>query len=408
MPDILSLQEVADLPTLTSLATAVNTLGSASYVPYLVSGSGTTNVGFLVKLSTLTTDSVNVAPGATGATYTTSSGSAAALWDAVPLVLKAEFVRIGKNYPVTVIDALLSPRDNSGDPTLGADIRLRRAAQAAAISQLVQQYQTAGQNVVVAGNLNAFEFSDGYVDVTGIIDGSPATAVTTYQATSTTAALTDFNAQVAATSRYNFIERGDAVTYEHVLASATIPDPNTAAASLASYASSVTQPHFTTDFYASNANSSTTPAGLTPHDGFVVAFLIPPVPTTASITPTSINFGSLDIGASASQTATVTNTTTFVSTINVTHIAISGTNAADFTETSTCTSLTQNQTCTISITFAPSAIGARSATLTVTDDSTSDPTLTVSLTGTGLDTTATLSPSAATFASTDIGATSRR
>ena len=119
----------------------------------------------------------------------------------------------------------------------------------------MQTYQTAGQNVVVAGNLNAFEFNDGYVDVTGVIDGSPATAVSTYQATSTTAALTDLNTQVTALQRYNYIERGDAVTYEHVLASATIPDPNTAAASLASYATSVTQPHFSTDFYATNANS---------------------------------------------------------------------------------------------------------------------------------------------------------
>ncbi len=257
-------------------------------MPYLVPGTGSTNVGFLVKSSTLTTDSVALAPGALGATYTTSSGTTATLWDSPPLVLKAEFVRIGKNYPVTVIDALLTPRDNSGDTTLGPDIRLRRAAQASAISQLVQQYQTAGQNVVVAGNLNAFEFNDGYVDVTGIIDGAPATAVSTYQATSTTAALTDFNTEVTALSRYNFIERGDAVTYEHVLASATIPDPNTAAASLASYVSTVTQPHFTADFYATNANaiSATNPAaGLTPHDGFVVAFLIPPVPTTASISP---------------------------------------------------------------------------------------------------------------------------
>ena len=406
-PDILSLQEVSDLATLTSLSTAVNTLGGTSYVPYLVSGGTSTNVGFLVKSSTLTTDSVGLAPGALAATYTTSAGASAALWDAPPLVLKAEFVRIGKNYPVTVINPLMTLRDNSGDATLGADIRLRRAAQASFVSQLVQQYQTAGQNVVVAGNLNAFEYNDGYVDVTGIIDGSPATAVSTYQATSTTAKLADLNTAVTALQRYNFIERGDAVTYEHILASATVPDPNTAAASLSSYATSYTQPHFSTDFSAINANSATTPAGLTPHDGFVVAFLIPPVPTTASITPSSINFGAIDLGASSTpMSATVTNTTTFVSTINVTNIAISGTNAADFTQTSNCTSLTQGSSCTVTVTFTPTANGARNAVLTVLNDSTSDPTLTATLAGNGLDTTATLSPTAVTFASTYISATS--
>lgn len=409
-PDILSLQEVSDLATLSTLASSVNTLGSTSYVPYLIAGAGSTNVGFLVKSSTLTTDSVAVAPGAAGATYTTSAGSAAMLWDAPPLVLKAEFVRVGRNYPVTVINALLTPRDNSGDPTLGANIRMRRAAQASALSQLAQSYQTAGQNVVVAGNLNAFEFNDGYVDVTGIIDGTPATAVSTYQATSTTAALTDFNTQVTATSRYNFIERGDAVTYEHILASATVPDPNTASASLASYATSVTQPHFTTDYAATSANTVVTAnpaAGLGPHDGFVVAFLIPPVPTTASITPASIDFGSVDLGASsAPMTATVTNTTTFISTVNITKVTISGTNPADFTETSNCTSLTEGSSCTVTLTFSPTALGARSAVLTVTDDSTSDPTLVVNLAGTGIDTTATLTPAATTFPSTSIGATS--
>ena len=409
-PDILSLQEVTDLATLTTLSNAVNALSSTSYVPYLVAGGGSTNVGFLVKSSTLTTDSVGLAPGALAATYTNASGSSANLWDSPPLVLKAEFVRIGKNYPVTVIDALLTSRDNSGDAALGPNIRLRRAAQASAISQLVQMYQTAGQNVVVAGNLNAFEFNDGYVDVTGIIDGSPATAVSTFQATSTTAGLTDFNTQIPATSRYNFIERGDAVTYEHVLASATIPDPNTAAASLASYVSTVTQPHFTADFYATNANTistSNSAAGLTPHDGFVVAFLIPPVPTTASISPVSMNFGSVDLGASSvPMTATVSNTTTFVFTINITKVGISGINAGDFSQTSTCTSLAQGSTCTVTVTFTPVAIGARSALLTVSNDSTSDPTLNVTLNGTGLDTTAALSPTAVTFAATDIGATS--
>ena len=103
-PDIMSLQEVSDLATLTALSSAVNTLGSTSYNPYLVPGAGSSNVGFLVKSSTLTTDSVGLAPNALTATYTTSSGGSAALWDAPPLVLKAEFVRIGKNYPVTVID----------------------------------------------------------------------------------------------------------------------------------------------------------------------------------------------------------------------------------------------------------------------------------------------------------------
>jgi endonuclease/exonuclease/phosphatase family metal-dependent hydrolase len=411
-PDILSLQEVQDLPTLTDLANSVNSLAtdSPAYVPSLTQGNdaNSLNLGFLVKSKTVVTDSVTQMEASN--TYTTASGGSATLWERPPLVLQAEFKRsIGSSYPVTVLDVHLIPRDNIGDATLGPDIRAHRAAQASALSALVQSYQTAGDNVVVAGNLNAFEFSDGYVDVTGIINGSPAAAkaVTLYQVSSTTAALADFNTQVAATSRYNYIERGDAVTYEHILASATVSNNSTASASLASYVSAVTQPHFSADFAAINANTSTTAAGLTPHDGFVVSFLIPPSPTTASTSPTTLNFGNIELNtASAAQTVTVTNTTTFTSTVNVTNIAISGTNAADFSQTSSCLVLSEGSTCTVSITFTPSALGARTATLTVTSDSTSDPTLSVALTGTGLNTTATLTPITATFASTDVGATS--
>lgn len=407
-PDIMAVQEVQDLATLTDLASSVNTLGSVTYEPYLVQGndSNSLNLGFLVNSSTLVTDSVTQVE--KSSTYTTTSGTSATLWERPPLVLKAEFVRVGKNYPVVVINVHFTPRTNIGDTTLGPDIRKHRAAQAADLSALVQTYQSAGDNVIVAGNLNAFEYSDGYVDVTGIIDGSPAaaTAVTLYQDTSTTAALTDFATSVDSTSRYNYIESGDAVVYEHILASATVTDSSTASASLASYVSTVTQPHFTTDFAATNANSSTTPAGLTPHDGFVVSFLIPPVPTTAALSATALNFGSVDIGASSTLTLKVTNTTTFTSTVDVTNIAISGTNAADFSQTNNCTTLAEGASCTISVTFAPLTTGTLSGTLTVTNSSTSDPVLTASLTGTGLPTTATLTPLTSTYSNTIVGVTS--
>jgi len=82
----------------------------------------------------------------------------------------------------------------------------------------VQSYQTSGDNVILAGNLNSFEFSDGYVDVTGIIDGLPAATskVVDYGATNTTAALTDFITSVTANSRYNIIERGNSEVLEHI------------------------------------------------------------------------------------------------------------------------------------------------------------------------------------------------
>ena len=115
--------------------------------------------------------------------------------------------------------------------------------------------------------------------------------------------------------------------YEHILASNTVLDSTTASTALAAYETAITQPHFTTDYpAASYATSTTSAAGLTPHDGLVVAFLIPPAPTTATLSPTTLNFGNVNLGASATQTVTFTNTTSFASTVNVSGVTISGTN----------------------------------------------------------------------------------
>jgi hypothetical protein len=406
-PDILALQEVGDQSTLQYLALAANAAngGSTNYVATVV-GTDVVNSGFLVNTNTVKSSSYTEV--GRGETYGKASGGPGALWDYPPVVLQGEFVRTGKNYPVTVINVSLAPRDNIGDATLGPDVRAHRAAQAAAVSTLVQQYQSGGANVIVAGNLNGYEYSDGYVDVTGIIDGAPAAAnaVALYRASNTTAPLHDFTMDVAATSRYNIIERGNAASLEHIFASATVTDSSTAAAPLTSYALPVTQPHFTTDFSAVSANDPSTPAGLTPHDGFLVSFAIPPVPTTASLTPVGLNFGDVAVGFNKSLSATVTNTTTFTSTVNVTNISISGTNASDFSQTSTCTSLNMGSTCTVTVTFAPTAAGARTGLLTVTTDSASDNSLTVHLAGNGLATPATLTPTSADFGDVVLGSSS--
>src|SRR5204862_2801576 len=60
--------------------------------------------------------------------------------------------------------------------------------------------------------------------------------------------------------------------------------------------------------------------------------------------------------------------------LSVSSIAITGTNASDFARTTTCPSspstLAVNASCTVSVTFTPSANGSRSASLTFTDNAT--------------------------------------
>jgi hypothetical protein len=95
-------------------------------------------------------------------------------------------------------------------------------------------------------------------------------------------------------------------------------------------------------------------------------------------------FGTQMIGASSgAQLTTLSNTG--VLPLQVTSITISGTNAADFTQTNTCgflpASLAAGSTCLIDVTFTPTTAGAKNATLTVVDTA---GTHTITLSGTGL------------------------
>jgi hypothetical protein len=99
---------------------------------------------------------------------------------------------------------------------------------------------------------------------------------------------------------------------------------------------------------------------------------------TLSTSPTSLTFASTAVGsASAAQSVTVSNTGTAAA--SVSSVAVSG----DYTQTNTCgSSIAAGGSCTVSVTFRPSASGTRTGSLTVTSSATSSPN-NVALTGTG-------------------------
>ena len=85
---------------------------------------------------------------------------------------------------------------------------------------------------------------------------------------------------------------------------------------------------------------------------------------------------------SAPQIVTVKNSGN--ATLNIASILLGGANAADFGKTSTCgTTLAVSASCTITVTFTPSASGMRNATVTLTDDALDSP-QTLLLSGTGV------------------------
>jgi hypothetical protein len=105
---------------------------------------------------------------------------------------------------------------------------------------------------------------------------------------------------------------------------------------------------------------------------------------TVALSSTSLSFGDQVVGtSSAPHTVTLSNGSSVLAS-NLTNIAITGTNAADFSQANTCGSgLPPGGECTITATFAPSRIGPRSASVTITDNAAGSPEV-VALSGTGV------------------------
>jgi hypothetical protein len=131
-----------------------------------------------------------------------------------------------------------------------------------------------------------------------------------------------------------------------------------------------------------------------------------PFAPAVTLSPTSLKFPSLPLGSTSSvQTVTLTNSGSATLTLDT--VAVTGTNASDFIAANKCAgTIPAGSSCSINVTFKPTALGARAASLTLTDNATNSP-QTVPLTGTGVATGAAvlLSPASLAF-STVVNTTS--
>ncbi len=120
---------------------------------------------------------------------------------------------------------------------------------------------------------------------------------------------------------------------------------------------------------------------------------------TLAFAPTSWAYGNQAIGTS-SFIRRVILTNTSGGTVSITSIAITGTNAGEFSErANTCRgTLAVNKSCAVSVTFAPGGIGARAATLLITDNASNGPQQ-IALSGTGVAQVA-VTPAAVSFIAT--------
>jgi len=141
-------------------------------------------------------------------------------------------------------------------------------------------------------------------------------------------------------------------------------------------------------------------------NGFVGSATAAPA---ATLNPASVSFDKTTVGkTSPVQTVTVKNTGNAA--LTVSGVSITGAGAGSFAQTNDCTgSIAVFGFCTIQVSFTPTATGAASASLIVTDNATASSTQTVSLAGSGTPATypiVTLTPTSIAFPDTTAGTSS--
>jgi len=121
----------------------------------------------------------------------------------------------------------------------------------------------------------------------------------------------------------------------------------------------------------------------------------------ASLSPPALAYANQKVGTTSSaQTVTLSNTGS--ATLNISNIAITG----DYAQTNSCgASLGAGTSCSINVSFTPTAAGTRTATLSVNDNASGSP-QTVALSGSGIAAAASLLPASLTFATRLVGTTS--
>lgn len=301
-PDIIGVQEIENLSVLTDLANKISADAVAAgqpdplYQPYLFLGNDISgiNTGFLVKSTRVTT--VNVEQFGLNTTFTNAGGSQATLNDRTPIVLHAGIKRAGgADYPITVISVHQRSLNGVNDPTTtGQTVRLKREKQAEFLASLIQGYQAAGEHVVTVGDYNAYQFSDGFVDVLGVTTGNPVPAsqvITPPVAGLASPALVDLVTLIPVEQRQSYVFSGSAQVLDHVVVTSDLLPLETRLA----YA------HFDADFPLIYLNDATRPERVSDHDPAVVYFSIPPIAGTVQLLTTS----SLTKGPSG-YTATIT------------------------------------------------------------------------------------------------------
>ena len=231
-PDIIGVQEVEQLSALRAIAGKVNTDAVAAGgenpedVAYLEDGNdpGGIDVGVLVKSSRVTVTEVSQVgkehdlrrPTRRQPRPPSRSATADGARRGGRPALSALAVTVIVNHFRSLNDV-----NDPADPSGSNWVRVKRRGQAEFVANLIQDRQQS-ERVIVLGDLNAFEFNDGLVDLVGTLMGVPAPAGQVVLSSADLVNPDLFNVASLAPleERYSYVFDGNAQSLDHILVSA--------------------------------------------------------------------------------------------------------------------------------------------------------------------------------------------
>lgn len=228
MPDVLGIIEVENLKALQKVAAKINADAVAAnqpdpkYVAYLEEGNDVRGIdsGFLVKSTKIKVVEIKqLAKSEKMVGVVGAEGQN--LFDRPPLMLRAEVIdpESAKPLTFTVIVNHFKSYNGIDDPKDGDRVRQKRRLEAEWLANFVVERQKADptERILVCGDLNAFQFNDGYNDLVGILKGKPEPTVLAPSKTTYPTGLANLIDYIDAKNRYSYTFDGSAQALDHIM-----------------------------------------------------------------------------------------------------------------------------------------------------------------------------------------------
>ena len=217
-PHIIALQEIENLSVMNDLATAIANAGGPVYTAALTEGNdqGGIDVAYLYQSPTVS----NVQITQLGA-LELNPYDGSLLHDRPPLRLEADVDTAAGSFSLNTLVVHMRSRGGIDDAVDGDRVRNKRLSQANSVANMADSIlqEDPTKPLFILGDFNAFQFTDGYVDVIGQITGEAVAADNMLWTPPLLAAtpLTQAVATVVADQQYSFVFQGSAQVLDNAL-----------------------------------------------------------------------------------------------------------------------------------------------------------------------------------------------